>query len=492
MAWKKETGRILAAVLLAGIFFALWWITRMADYPVYSETYVPVGAHTFTAEGKELSAIGVRSEDSDYKEFLFRNQVGLTIGLYDSDGGSLWEEELGGNYLKTDGFTLYDSDYAKQLPIELTKGESYSIYLGSQDGTRRAIDLKHLSLMVYGETRSMLWFYFILLLIGGGAVALAWWILQGEQKRYRFFTLLFFLQALLFIAVMPVRTMDAEGGGFLSAYHLSNEMMGRGEYDADGRVRIEENALRNLEATDNGQALYRFWTEANYGNERTDVSEESATSPHTADADGALSAFYLIPALGITLGRILQLPWQGIYLLGRLFNLLVMSGLLAVLFRSAHKRSKETYQWGMLLCLFPSVIVGSTSYTVVAPVIETVVVLGILAMWIKGKREGGNFVKEKIFGKISTVLSVLGGILLLFSLLYGKTDELVRNVIGTEYYQNEELIHSAFTYGFLALFVLAVLGLTGKRKIKVAHILTAQVIWIFLMVIDAFSGILRA
>ncbi len=476
-------GLIFAAVAVLVLF--LWWISRMAEYPAYEEIYLPVDVNEFTATGNRISAIGVRCEDTESREFLFKNQVALTVGMYDAEGKAVWEEELGGNYLQTDSFTLYDEEYSAMLPVEVNPGEEYSIYIGVQENSQRAIHLKRLSIMIYTEKKSLFPIYLAACLLGGAGAALVIGAVYAGKGKRACFSLLagLVLLSMLYAAVIPTRTMDEDGKGFAQTYHLSNCLLGKGEADTAGTVQIEEDGLRFLEPTETGQALYRFWLQKDYGDEKYDAAQEEAKSVLQREEIGTAGLLYIVPALGVSAGRLAGLSWQGIYMLGRAFDLLAALLVWGIFLHAAGGRVEAA----AAIMGLPIITVGMTSYSTLALYLELAVLVAAVVTKIV-RVERLQWLGRKVLYPLLVAVSVG---LIAFGVLYEKADLLFGQWIGTVYYGENAWVQRGLTYSILALFAAVVLCRAGKWKLSVKKLVSCQSIVLVLVAIDIFCNVVR-
>lgn len=485
---KRKIKAIFGGLIFAGTAFLLlflWWITRMADYPAYEEIYLPVDTNEFIATTDHINAIGIRCEDAESKEFLYKNQVALTVGMYDESGESIWEEELGGNYLSTDSFTLYDEAYSTQLPIEVTPGKAYSIYIGVQENSQRAIHLKRLSLMIYTEKRTLLPVYAAACLLGCAGAAMVVLALHFGKGRRACLSLLagFLLLAMLYGTVIPTRTMDEDGKGFAQTYHLSNCILGKAAADTPGTVHIEEDGLRSLESIETGQALYRFWMQEEYGDGKNSTEEETSKSALKREDIGAAGLLYTVPALGVSIGRLMGLSWQAIYMFGRIFNLLAALLVWSIFLWAVGGRIEAAAAFMGL----PVVIVGMTSYSTLAVYLDlAVLAAAVLTMIVKTERLQ-HFWRKVLYPLLLAVFACL----LAFSVLCEKADLLLGQCLGTVYYGENTCVQRGFTYGILALLAAVMLCWAGKWKLSVKKLISCQSIVLVLTAIDIFCNIVR-
>ncbi len=129
------------------------------------------------------------------------------------------------------------------------------------------------------------------------------------------------LLGILYMLIIPVYSVPDEYAHMDTAYSLSNRMMGIEEpsllegYDYRREIDVEtEEYYTYNTTTDDYRRMYIEFKAA--------VPEQELTPCVMRSTYSNVSILYFVPsALGITLGRILQLPTIPMYLLGRLFNL---------------------------------------------------------------------------------------------------------------------------------------------------------------------------
>ena len=187
-------------------------------------------------------------------------------------------------------------------------------------------------------------------------------------KLYKIYFLTVLFMGMLFTAVLPPLSAPDEVLHFVGAYELSNKLMLKPSRDTDGNViiRKEDEYIVNWpgdndwnKATVIGQTLdssvykeihnYGFFGVREEGESIT-LQQPVATTPLA----------YLMPAMGITLARLLHLSAFGLLFLGRFMNLLLFSVLGAL----SVKRTPVGKKVFFAVSLFPMTleITGSYSY----------------------------------------------------------------------------------------------------------------------------------
>ncbi len=218
------------------------------------------------------------------------------------------------------------------------------------------------------------------------------------KKRYapeRIFLVTSLLFGSLYLCVLPPISAPDEMRHYISAYQLSNRMMGLPAWAADGEggqkvpvreedwfaedscgdfepYRTEEGALAtDADGADGAKILGQVLTEETYEliYEKGFAWEEPRTSADGSYGNGtALSNHhpvvttplaYVMPALGITLARIIGLNSLGLMFLGRFFNLMLFAaaGYLAI------RRLPFGKEIMLGTTLLPAVMTLSASYS---------------------------------------------------------------------------------------------------------------------------------
>ncbi len=212
--------------------------------------------------------------------------------------------------------------------------------------------------------------WFLLLLIAlSGCIGGAWYVLaKSNWKLHRIYFMTVFLMGLIFMLALPPLSAPDEILHFAGSYALSNQLMGQKVRDENGNViiRKEDEYIVNWPGDDDpckatvlGQMLSRPVYRAMH---------EKGFWPATVEGDGitlqqpvkTTPFAYLLPALGITLARLLHLSAVGLVLLGRFMNLLMFS----VLSMLAIRRIPVGKEILFAVSLFPMTLelAGSYSY----------------------------------------------------------------------------------------------------------------------------------
>ena len=221
-----------------------------------------------------------------------------------------------------------------------------------------------------GTEDAFLFYWFALLLIALVVIlgAVIYLFYHAKWKLHQIYGISVFSVGLLFMLALPPLSAPDEILHFTGAYALSNQLMGQPVRDAEGNVRIrqEDEYLVNwpgdqdpCKATVLGQTLDRSVYEAMHEKGLLHATEEGSSITLQQPVKTTPCA-YLLPALGITLARLLHLSAIGLVLLGRFMNLLLFTALGSLAVRRT-PIGKEVF---FAISLFPMTLelAGSYSY----------------------------------------------------------------------------------------------------------------------------------
>lgn len=179
---------------------------------------------------------------------------------------------------------------------------------------------------------------------GMGLLALSGWLLMWKKcSLERAFVVCSLALGLLYMAVLPPLSAPDEVAHYISAYQVSNRLMGKPAADSEGRVYVRAGDawvedLEDVLADDGsgrkvdkdsvvlGQTLSQSTYGEIHGGGRAGSSAEGMV-PSYQPAVHTTPLAYVPQALGITLARVLGMGSLGLLFFGRLFNLLFFSGM---------------------------------------------------------------------------------------------------------------------------------------------------------------------
>lgn len=271
-------------------------------------------------------------------------------------------------------------------------------------------------------------------------------LMKKEWKLERIFLICGLCFGALYLLVLPPLCAPDEGSHYISAYKLSNQIMGKNPTHPDGHVLIRARDLQveDLMGVDTAyksgekvepvilgqlldEAAYRAIREIGlFGGEDREGAVDYEGNPVQAGNgwEGQPAAVsnlipvnttplaYLPQALGITLGRLLHMSSMGILYLGRLFNLLFYVVMVWLAMRRIPFGKEVIFGVAMLPMTFH--LTGSMSYDVMILALSfffTAVCLDLA------------YEKEKVrpvdVAVLAAVMAVLGPCKMVYSVLMG-------------------------------------------------------------------------
>ena len=385
-AMPKEINLRRSAVVLLGCGILLFYLFLVILQQQVCDTLViENGQTTFTATFEDLGSIVPSNTDQGIKGSLEEDYILITIEIEDEDGTLA-------AYYESSRLSIGTDVFASSAAIEpdgdiagLVKGETYTItYWAYLNDTQ----IDSLSFALYRETGQMLpeagalSVLTILLLImmwlteqpdrvrkdilgektlaarnrggreadsardaddrGEGSGRIRGAAREAARRIGRHpavYVVIFLCVSGIFLISSPnLNQMEEERIAFSDAYALSNSILGKEAADENGYVYIEESGIRAMADMEDAQSLHHFWTNWEAGNER----ESGATSVWYQMSGGIVSPITLLDALAIAAARMLKLPYQMVYLSGKLVNLAIGFGIfIAILFLFPEGRGKH-------------------------------------------------------------------------------------------------------------------------------------------------------
>lgn len=255
--------------------------------------------------------------------------------------------------------------------------------------------------------------WFLLLIVSLAVVFLAatFLLLKSKLRLHQIYFVTVLWMGIIFMAVLPPLSAPDEVLHFAGAYELSNKMMLKTARDGDGNIiiRKEDEFIVNWpgdndlnKATVLGQTLSRPVYEElhTYGlypaveeGESITLQQPVATTP----------VAYFMPALGISLARLLNLSAFGLLYLGRFMNLLMFS----VLGAAAVRRTPVGKKIFFSVSLFPMTLelMGSYSYDCFIISMSFYLIAVILSHAVKGDEEKIDWRDVLEMGILAVLLS---------------------------------------------------------------------------------------
>ena len=159
------------------------------------------------------------------------------------------------------------------------------------------------------------------IILSTGIIAGVYEVFKDKLNIERLYLVFGTAIGIVFLVLMPVFTAPDEPVHIYSTYKLSNQIMGLKEDDGIVALRVEDVQL---------PVIVTYSDIDTYNNYLSNVFSEGGNSDLMnceADITGAPFYTYLPAAIGLTLGRLLNLNTIQLYLFGRLMNLLAFLGI---------------------------------------------------------------------------------------------------------------------------------------------------------------------
>ena len=324
----RFTRKRLLVFLAAVIVLLLWGRTELWDrWESYELIEVEDGQETFTATQDAIHAIVVCNNDTAAAPALDHDKVNITVTVRNSAGEIAGECRAQNVPIHTNGYTSVEGTAFDGLPIALRQGERY--LLQYEAAGPNVESYQHLSFLLYGNRSHANRFAMMALCL---LIFLAAVVCFGRQEGSgrAYFGTLWVILAAMTLLLMPLTINGSESGAIADVYTASSRLLRRETVDEEGNAVIEEAGLRNSGFLSYATPWVRFWTNFDYGNDR---GESLNLSDNTTEAVPAASevcrgsivyrpehariSLLQVPALaGVTLARLLRLPWQWILLCG--------------------------------------------------------------------------------------------------------------------------------------------------------------------------------
>lgn len=305
---------IFRIILVISCIALMWffWEFYVDDFPVREEYIVEADeTENMRIPFAQVSGLAVSLENikGGYTEAKYVMPV--KISIEDENGVKVWEADCGEIELKTHAFTSIEN--LPNMPVSLEKNKGYSIrcYLDGEesDGIVYA---------VFGKQKTVGKIYLVCCIV---ALLLLGFVLWGDRIRITFgwkFAIIFTLLGVLYsIPYMPFSVPD-EIIHFGQAYANSNRILGKEIYDDNGYILCSDSGLLRMERCqdETKQGLYRFWSNWEYGNNhKMDISTKYIY------VNNLKQYVYFPAAIVVSLMRILDAPYQIVFLSGKFANL---------------------------------------------------------------------------------------------------------------------------------------------------------------------------
>ncbi|WP_051671342.1 DUF2142 domain-containing protein [Oribacterium sp. P6A1] len=261
-----------------------------------------------------------------------------------------------------------------------------------------------------GDQFLIQWFLLLIMALAVVFLAVTFLLLKSKLRLHQIYFTAVLWMGIIFMAVLPPLSAPDEVLHFVGAYELSNKMMLKTARDDDGNIiiRKEDEYIVNWpgdndlnKATVLGQILSRPVYKELHESGIFAVEEGESITLQQPVATTPLS--YFMPALGISLARILNLSAFSLLYLGRFMNLLMF----CVLGAAAVRRTPVGKKVFFAVSLFPMTLelMGSYSYDSFIIALGFYLTAVILSHAVKGEGEKIDWRDVLEMGILAVLLS---------------------------------------------------------------------------------------
>lgn len=340
--------------LLILLICLLWWRTVFyGQKSGFKEIAVADGQTSFTADFDTISSIVVSNNDRKLTDLTEHEPASVGVTITDASGNTVAVCNTDTINIHTNGYTSTESSNFAGMPVKLQSGQTYNFQYQAvlQDGTR----LENLSFLLYGDhTGSGKWSMLIILLASAAIVQAC----LRDKYTIRGYMLIWLTLLMMTCSMMPTLQSDDECSAFADAYGYSGMLLHHTPTDSEGYIQLDQSGIVNSAYTSYSIPLLRFWTDWQYGNQ---VSREQTSFLYKKNA-GPVTPVQIPEILAVTAARQLDLPYQMVWILGWLINIVVVGVLTGITYRLLHNNRNLQFLM-MLICLLPSMLIATMSFT---------------------------------------------------------------------------------------------------------------------------------
>lgn len=309
---KKTLWYCIAAFLfLAGVLF-LYWKAELQDRdrPIAHRTEVLTNEFELTVG--EIRGINIK------RKHTLQN-VDLHLVIEDKNGNEIWE-----NWYEdvdiTDEYAEIEHFYPENL-IDVPKGKYIAkFYLDDREDSEIRGEF-----VEYRARYSKYFMGFSILAVG----LILFSIVMLRCDKLELFKLYFILAVftgIFYSFIFPALSMPDEHTHFGEAYRMAGAILGQPIYDENGQMLLRADDYDSFTYRHNIDTLSE-WYESTIRGSHTELV--------VADYNYKITTIrtkyaYVVPAFGIALARLMNLPGRVLLSMGRLFNLMFLAGIIAL------------------------------------------------------------------------------------------------------------------------------------------------------------------
>lgn len=425
------------------ILMILWWQVRLQYKFAREEVIIESGSDmSFVANFEQVHSLAFCNDDPTMEAFLDASPVELYVGISDAQGNVLWEQEI--SEINISSFSITEYTEWEGFPLWLEIGAQYHVFYFCENLPKQS-----LTIAIYGLEKDFFPQYLIVcsLIMLLLMLAIFFTFDSRKIKGGRAFFIIYMILGILYSIVLPPFSVQDEWTHFAQAYATSSKIMGKEAVSEEGYVYIYESGLTRINRCDDRQTIHRFWQDWDYGNKKGQyISGPYIYAYHLPQY------VYYVPAIGVTIARLLHAPYQIILLAGRFANLLLAT----ILSLTAMKIGKLFQQTMLSVLLLPSVVWIYSSYSYDAWNMVFSMLIFAYCMYCRNREEMFSL-------KDTVILAILGILLAPVKFIYFALSFAVV-LIPREKFKNR-ISQFAFYFGVVGIPVLAALGARGHSAV---------------------------
>lgn len=306
---KKIVFMLIAVAVIVFAMFSFWHI-ELKGYKM------PI-QHTAKIESGEISL-----EIGEVREIVIEGQgseipVEVDLSIVGEDGTAVWEKSYEDIVFTGKNQTLEAFDI--ESPLVLGKG-IYYVKCGINGEINSNVRIK---LIEYEGSFKTLYVWLCVLLILGTVIVLIA-IYQTNLPPEKIYIALMLIFGMIYNFVQPPLSAPDERAHFLEAYKLSSKMMLQEKYDENNYLMIRADDYNSILYLHNAASISEWYLSFEKGN-----TQQLVPAPMKNTVSIKAPQAYLAAAVGITIARVFDLSGHTLLILGRLFNLIVYTLLVA-------------------------------------------------------------------------------------------------------------------------------------------------------------------
>lgn len=301
--------KIAICVFSVVCFLVLYYKAELAFLPK------PISHQTDILTGEYEVTIGKIREINIRCQKKYEN-VDLTVSVVNENGDIAFQKEYKGIDIFGE-FTLIDY-YTRENPLVVEPGKYVAKFfvngIENKDIVGRFVEYSGDYKKIFFAFGAIISLIMILLI----------WVIKFLKLQIEYLYLVCaIVMGIFWNFVAPPLAMPDEYSHFLEAYQLTNYIYGTSEKDENGHIMVRADDYNNIVYLHNIATASEWYSE-----KKTANLDEMVSADIVSTVSIRAKYAYGIPAIGISIARLLHLNGKMLLLLGRMFNLIILSYLM--------------------------------------------------------------------------------------------------------------------------------------------------------------------